>query len=85
MTSVYQIALQIQQDYSNPDYSSLDSRTRYIAFFYIVFLPLSIIVKVLKSLVLDYKYMVMSHDHLKTWIWIHLLAKEAWVFLLVLM
>lgn len=66
MTSVYQIALQIQQDYSNPDYSSLDSRTRYIAFFYIIFLSLSIIGKVLKRLGLDFKYMVMFHDHLKT-------------------
>lgn len=66
MTSVYQIALQIYQDCSNPDYSSLDSSMRYTAFFYIIFPPLSIIVKVFKNLGLDYRYMVMFHDHLKT-------------------
>lgn len=37
---------------------------KHITFFYIIFLPLSIIVKVLKIFGLGYRYVIMFHDNL---------------------
>lgn len=37
---------------------------KYITIFYVIFLPLSIIVNVLKNFGLDYRYMIMFQDNL---------------------